>query len=184
MAQSCTTAPFTGPSGETCYLNTGTAVYQGVEGEGTYAFDGWLEGLSVFASYSYNSDKSQHLYLAVAPVWTAADGFVFKWDAFKFSLIDKIVGPQYSDVPNTPFYKLSTYNNTDVKLASVEIDNFEFSAGIYNIFNQRNLLAVKINDKAPIGGSSVYDTTNRGASLDQYYYAPPTNFQISVKATF
>ena len=182
--QPCTTAPFTGPAGETCALNTGTAVYQGFEGEGTYAFDGWLEGLSVFASGSYNSDKSNHLYLPAAPIWTAADGFVYKWDIFKVSLIDKIVGQQYSDTANTQFYKLTTYNNTDLKLGVTMAPGWELEGGFYNIFNQRNLLAVKVNDKTPIGGANVYNVTARGASLDQYYYAPPASFQVTLKASF
>jgi iron complex outermembrane receptor protein len=183
--QSCTSPPFTGPAGETCALNTGTAVYQGAEGEGTYAFDGMLDGLSVFSSGSYNSARSQHLFIKQAPLWTIADGFVYKWDFFKISLIDKIVGPQYSDTPNTPFYRIHTYNNTDVKVSvSLPAPGWELSAGIYNIFNQRNLLAVTVNDKAPIGGASVYDVGNRPSSLDQYYFAPSMNFQFTLKATF
>jgi len=185
VAQACTaTGPFAGPSGETCYLNTGKAIYQGVEAEGTYAFDGFLDGLSAFASYSYNSDRSQHLYLSQAPLWTAADGFVYKWDIFKISLIDKLVGPQYSDIANTQFYKLTTYNNTDLKLGVTMAPGWELEGGFYNIFNQRNLLAVKINDKTPIGGSSVYNVTARGSSLDQYYFAPPASFQVTLKASF
>ena len=46
--QACNIAPFTGSASETCALNTGIATYRGMEGEGTYAFDGDLEGLSVF----------------------------------------------------------------------------------------------------------------------------------------
>ena len=185
VAQNCTTSgPFAGPSGETCYANTGTAAYQGVEGEGTYAFDGTLDGLSAFASYSYNSDKSQHLYLATAPIWTAAEGLVYKWDMFKISLIDKLVGPQYSDLTNSRFYRLSSYNNTDLKMGVQFAPGWELDAGVYNILNQRNLLAVKINDTNPLGGANVYDVANRSASLDQYYYAPPLNTQITLKASF
>jgi len=183
--EACNQAPFTGEASETCALNTGTAVYQGAEGEGTYAFDGTLEGLSVFASGSYNSDRSQHLFLMQDPLWTVADGFAYKWDVFKVSLIDKIVGPQYTDTANTPFYRIHTYNNTDVKVSvSLPAPGWELSAGIYNIFNQRNLLAVKIADKTPIGGASVYDVANRPSSLDQYYFAPPMSFQFTLKASF
>ena len=104
--QSCTTAPFTGPIGETCALNTGVATYKGLEGEGTYAFSdddfgGWLKGVSVFASGSVNDAKSQGKYIKQAPLWTQATGIVYKTGAFKFSMIDKIVGPQYSDNANT-----------------------------------------------------------------------------------
>jgi hypothetical protein len=58
-----------------------------------------LDGLSVFASGSLiNSAKKR-----TAPVHQAgaaldaATGLVYKIDAFKFSLIDKLVGQQYSD---------------------------------------------------------------------------------------
>ena len=83
--QSCTQAPFTGPSGETCALNTGKAVYQGVEGQGTFAFGdddfgGALNGLSLFASGSINSAKSNHLTIKQAPLWTEATGLVYKID--------------------------------------------------------------------------------------------------------
>jgi iron complex outermembrane receptor protein len=184
--QSCTTAPFTGPAGEQCALNTGKAVYQGVEGETTYAFgdndfNGALNGLSVFASASYNSARSNHLAIKQAPFWTEATGLVYKIDAFKFSVIDKVVGQQYSDTNNTRFYKLGAYNNMDLK-GAWDIDNFELSLGVNNVLNARNLLSLTINDSNPIGGVNVYDVANRGSSLDQYYYAPPRSFQVSLKA--
>jgi iron complex outermembrane receptor protein len=185
----CTaTGQFAGPSGETCAVNTGVATYKGLEGEGTYAFGdddfgGWLKGVSVFASGSVNDAKSQGKYIKQAPLWTQATGIVYKTGGFKFSMIDKIVGPQYSDTTNTEFYKLTTYNNMDIK-ASYTLDNYDFTLGIYNVLNQRNLLSVTINDSAPIGGANVYDIANRGGSLDQYYYAPATSVQFSVAAHF
>lgn len=77
-------------------MNTGRALYQGVEGETTYAFGdddfgGALDGLSAFASASYNSTRSNHLDIKSAPLWTNATGLVYKIDAFKLSLIDKLV---------------------------------------------------------------------------------------------
>ena len=180
--------PGVGSPGETCDLNTGKATYEGVEGESTYAFTGqslgdWsLDGLSIFASGSINSSKSNHLYIKQAPLWTEADGIVYKFDMFKLSLIDKLVGQQYSDTANTQFYKLHAYNNMDFK-ASMDIENYELSVGIYNVLNQRNLLSTTINDKTTIG-ANVYNIAARGSSLDQYYFAPPINFQVSLKARF
>jgi iron complex outermembrane receptor protein len=184
--QNCTTSgPFAGPAGETCAQNTGTALYEGVEGEGTYAFGddmfgGVLDGLSVFASGSYNSSRSNHLTLPTAPLWTEATGLVYKMDAFKVSVIDKLVGQQYSDTTDTQFYKLGAYNNMDFK-ASYDFGIFELGFNIANLLNERNLLSVSINDKTPIGGANVYDTGSRGNSLDQYYYAPPRSYQVSLK---
>ncbi|HEX4271683.1 MAG TPA: TonB-dependent receptor [Rhizomicrobium sp.] len=185
----CTaTGQFAGPIGETCAVNTGVATYKGVEGEGTYAFNddvlgGALNGMSVFASGSLNDSKSGGFWIKQAPMWTEATGIIYKIDAFKFSMIDKLVGQQYSDSTNTTFYKLGAYNNMDLK-GSYTFDNYEFTMGVYNALNQRNLLAVTINDKNPIGGTNVYNIAARGGSLDQYYYAPSTSFQFSVTARF
>ncbi|HWC62250.1 MAG TPA: TonB-dependent receptor, partial [Rhizomicrobium sp.] len=186
--QACNLPPFTGPASESCALNTGTALYDGIEGETTFAFGdddfgGVLDGLSLFASGSYNSARSNHLFIKQAPLWTEATGLVYKLDAFKFSLIDKLVGQQYSDTTNTRFYKLGAYNNMDFK-ASWEIGNFEFGLGLNNVLNARNLLSVGINDGKPIGGVNVYDIASRNSSLDQYYYSPPRSIQVSAKARF
>jgi iron complex outermembrane recepter protein len=118
-----------------------------------------------------------------APMWTEASGLVYKTDWYRLSLINKIVGQQYSDTANSQFYKLGAYDNTDVK-AAVLLGNFELGVGVYNLFNERNLLAVGINDKAPIGGANVHDLLNRGASLDQYYFQPSRSFQISLTGRF
>jgi len=185
----CTAAgQFAGPIGETCAVNTGVATFKGIEGEGTYAFNddvlgGALNGVSVFASGSINDSKSGGFWIKQAPMWTQATGIIYKADQFKFSMIDKIVGQQYSDSTNSTFYKLGAYNNMDLT-GSYMLDNYEFSLGIFNALNQRNLLAVTINDKTPIGGANVYNVAARGGSLDQYYYAPPTSVQFSVTARF
>jgi len=185
--QSCTTAPFNGPIGETCALNTGTAFYKGIEGETTYAlgdaFNGMLDGLVLFVNGSLNSSKTQGKWVQQAPMWTEASGLVYKTDLYRISVINKLVGQQYSDTSNSQFYKLGAYNNTDVKAALI-LGNFELGVGVYNLFNERNLLSVGINDKAPIGGVNVHDLLNRGASLDQYYFQPSRSFQISVTGRF
>jgi iron complex outermembrane receptor protein len=181
--QSCSQAPFFGSPGETCAVNTGVATYKGIEGEGTYAFDGELEGLSVFLNGSVGSAKTQGKWIKNAPMWTSASGIFYKMGIWKFSVIDKLVGQQYSDAGNTTFYKLGSYNNMDAK-ASVAWENLEFGMGVSNVLNSRSLAAVGINDKSPIGGSGVNDIANRGFSLDQYYYQPSRGFQLTVKARF
>ncbi len=185
--QSCNQAPIFGPAGENCAVNTGTATYKGVEAEATYAFnddvwDGLLDGLVVFANGSLNSSKTQGKWVKQAPMWTEASGLVYKMNDIKFSLIDKVVGQQYSDGTNTQFYKLGAYNNTDIK-ASWTLGMIEMGVGIYNIFNERNLLSVGINDKATIG-ANVHDLLGRGASLDQYYFQPSRSYQLTLTAKF
>jgi iron complex outermembrane receptor protein len=185
--QPCNQAPLTGPSGETCAINTGAATYKGVEGEATYAFNddsfsGMLDGLVMFVNGSINSSKTQGKWVKQAPMWTEASGLVYKTDLFKISLINKLVGQQYSDATNTQFYKLGAYDNTDFK-ASVTFGQFELGLGLYNLFNERNLLSVGINDSATVG-ANVHDLTGRGASLDQYYFQPPRSYQISLTGRF
>jgi iron complex outermembrane recepter protein len=181
--QACNLAPIFGSPGETCGVNTGTATYKGIEGEGTYAFDGELEGLSVFLNGSLNSSKTGGFWVKQAPMWTSAQGIFYKSGIWKFSLIDKVIGQQYSDATNTTFYKLGAFSNMDAK-TSVSWDNLEFGVGIYNLLNSRSLAAVGINDKTPGSGSSVEDIGNRGSSLDQYYYQPSRSFQFTIKARF
>ncbi len=180
--QPCNQAPFFGSAGETCAVNTGVATYKGIEGEGTYAFDGELEGLSVFLNASLGSAKTQGKWIKGAPMWTSASGVFYKMGIWKFSLIDKLVGQQYSDAGNTSFYKLGAYNNMDAK-GSVTYGPLEFILGISNVLNSRSLAAVGINDKTTIG-AGVNDLGNRGASLDQYYFQPSRGFQFTVKARF
>jgi iron complex outermembrane receptor protein len=182
--QACNLAPIFGSSGETCGVNTGTATYKGIEAEGTYAFDGEMEGLAVFLNGSLNNSKTQGKWIKQAPMWTSASGIFYKMGIWKFSLIDKIVGQQYSDATNTTFYKLGAYNNMDTK-ASVTWQNLEFGVGIFNLLNSRSLASVGIVDsKTPIGGSDVNDYTNRTGSQDQYYFQPSRSFQLTLKARF
>jgi iron complex outermembrane receptor protein len=181
--QNCGQAPFFGSPGETCATNTGTATYKGIEAQGTYAFDGDLQGWAVFLNGSLNSSKSGGKWLKQAPMWTSASGIFYKSGMWKFSLIDKVVGQQYSDNTNTSFYKLGAYNVMDFK-GGLTWENYEIDLGIYNLLNSRSLASVGINDKSPIGGASVYDYVNRPSSLDQYYFQPSRSFQLTVKANF
>jgi iron complex outermembrane receptor protein len=182
--QACNLAPIFGPSGFTCALNTGTATYKGLEGEGTYAFDGDLDGLAMFLNGSLISGKSNGLWLKQVPMWTGAAGITYKNGDYKLSLIDKLVGQQYSDNADTRFYKLGAYHNMDFKGSVTLTDNLEVSAGIYNVFNSQYLLAAGIVDKAPIGGANVLDIAARGGSQDTYAFQPSRNYQITLKAVF
>jgi iron complex outermembrane receptor protein len=137
--------------------------------------------LAVFVNGSLNSSKSGGKWLKQAPMWTSASGVTYKWGMWKLSLIDKLVGQQYSDNADTSFYKLGAYNVMDFK-GGFTWENFEVSLGVFNLLNSRSLASVGINDKPPLSGSSVNDYTNRPNSLDQYYFQPSRSFQLSVKA--
>jgi iron complex outermembrane recepter protein len=172
------------PSDE-CFVNTGSAIYKGVEGEGTYAFEGDLEGFSLFASASDNYAKTAGATVKNAPLWTEATGLVYKGGPFKVSLIDKLVGQQYVGKQSlsaalSSFYKLPAYNNMDFK-GSWTFGNFELGMAIANLLQQKNLLTVTVNDKAAVG-ASLFDYAGRGTSLDQYFFAPQRSIQISITA--
>jgi iron complex outermembrane receptor protein len=188
--QLCNLAPFFGSSGETCALNTGTAFYRGIEGEGTYAFDGVLEGLSIFLNGTVGSAKSNNLFLKQAPLWTSAQGIFYKSGGWKVSLIDKIVGQQYSDNADTQFYKLPAYNNVDFK-TSYTFGTMEFGFNVSNLLNSAYLGAVSIGDSSITAGNStvagapaaanVFDVVNRPNSKDQYNFMPERGYQVTVK---
>ncbi|HEY4264276.1 MAG TPA: TonB-dependent receptor [Micropepsaceae bacterium] len=168
-----------GLAGDTCGVNTGEALYKGIEGETTYAFNddimsGALRGLVAFINGSVNSAKSQGFYLKQAPMWTAAAGLVYKRDAFKISLIDKLVGPQYSDNAQNVNYKVHAYNNMDATVG-YDFGRFEASVGVYNVLGSRSVLAITENDAAFIA--------DRLLSTDQYYFQAPRSFMVTLKAS-
>jgi TonB dependent receptor len=110
---------------------------------------------------------------------------VYKMDAFKFSLIDKLVGQQYVgkqtfNAALSQFYRLPAYNNMDLK-TSYTIGRFDLGLAVSNVLNQRNLLTLTVNDSSSVGASP-FDYSHRGTSLDQYFFAPSRGFEVSVTA--
>ncbi|MDE2161628.1 MAG: TonB-dependent receptor [Alphaproteobacteria bacterium] len=177
-----------GPSGDLCFVNTGNATYKGVEGETTYAFngdvfDGALDGLAIFVNGSLMSSKSKGKWVKQAPMWTAAGGLIYKAHDWKLSLIDKLVGQQYSDNADSTFYKLGAYNNMDFT-GSYTIGRLEIGGGVYNVLDSRHIVSLSENDSTPIGGTSAQQLLLRGGSLDQYFFQPERSFQITLKARF
>ena len=205
-----------GPASDTCNFNAGTVIYKGVEGETTYAFgddafNGVLDGLALFANGSINSAKAHTNPLnplspsfqdKQAPFWTAAGGLIYKSNGWKLSLIDKLTGQQYEDSPGkrlfvngSEFYRLGAYNNMDFTgsydLGAIGLGaDIEVGGGVYNLLDSTKIVSITINDKAPLGGTSAQDITNRvscGAnkcSLDQYFFQPERSFQFTLKARF
>jgi iron complex outermembrane receptor protein len=169
-------------SSETCYLNTGKALYKGIEGEGTYAFDRVgsvnLKGLSVFANGALMSSKVTSGQYAghweqSAPRWTVAAGLIYKTDDWKFAVIDKLVGAQYSDVQNIDADRIPSYNNVTLT-AGYTIGNFEGSVSIDNLLNSRSVISIT-------EGNQLGFTT---ASTDQYFFQAPRSVMGTLKARF
>ena len=192
--QACHMAPSDGPAGFTSSSNTGTAYYKGVEGEGTYAFDGALDGLAAFVNASLISGTSgtrtgtgtrndgKSAWLKQVPMWTAAAGLTYKTGGWKLSIIDKLVGQQYSDNADTLFYKLPAYNKADAKI-SCDFGNYQIGLNIDNLLGDRSIAAMGIVDKATVG-NSIYDYAGRGTSQDTYSFLPSRSFQLTVRAAF
>jgi iron complex outermembrane recepter protein len=168
-----------GPSGETCFVNTGTATYKGIEGEGTYdfgtLFGGALHGLQGFLNGSVMSAKSNGLWIAAAPRYTVAGGVMYKTAQWKFSLLDKSVGPQYATNDNSPNYQLQAYSNVDANIGYT-VGRVELGATISNLLNSRKVLSVTQNDSSW--------QVNRLLSLDQYFFQPLRSTMLTLKARF
>lgn len=167
------------PQGETCYQNTGQAVYQGVEGEATYAvpdefMDGLFHGLVIFANGAYNSARSNHFQLKAAPLWTSAAGLIYKVDAWRFSLIAKGVGPQWSDNKDNPLYKVHAYSDLTFSTGYTFGGRYELSVSVDNLLGTRNTLSITEND-------STYQT-DRLMSIDQYFFQPARSAMLTLKA--
>jgi outer membrane receptor protein involved in Fe transport len=112
-------------------------------------------------------------------------------DDWNLSVIDKVVGQQYSDNTNTTFYKLGAYNQMDFK-GSYSFSNYEFSLGLFNVLNSRSLAAVTINDASTTAGNvvgmpaatGVNDYAHRLNSLDGYSFQAQRSIQFTARAQF
>ena len=171
-------------SSEFCYQNNGAAVYEGIEGEGTYAFDNLfgfdLHGLSVFANGAWMYSKADGgNWEPNAPIWTAAAGILYQTHNWKFGLIDKWVGPQYADAANNPYYELHTYSNLTAtagyKLDWQGVGTAELSVNVDNLLDGRKETAVTENGF--VGAANHWQN-----SVDQYFFQAPRS--VFVNLTF
>ncbi|HTW36277.1 MAG TPA: TonB-dependent receptor [Rhizomicrobium sp.] len=169
-------------SSESCYVNNGSATYQGIEGEGTYAFDtlfGYdVHGLSAFANGALMSSKADGgLWEPNAPMWTAAAGILYQSSQWKFGLIDKLVGPQYSDTDNLKYYELHTYGNLTATagyaLEWQGVGSAELSLNVDNLLDSRKdtLITEATNNVA---------ATSWQNSLDQYFFQAPRSIFVNL----
>ncbi len=155
-------------NGETVFSNLGGAVYKGIEAQGTYAFQ---EGIAVFANASLNSAKTKDTQkqIAKAPQWTAAGGLILKYGQAGASLIEKIVGTQWSIAGEPAAYKVSPYNTTDLTI-TYDFPHVRLIGGVYNLFNNTNITALSSQGSTP--------------AFDQYYFQGGRAFQLTAKVTF
>jgi len=161
----------TAPASEgTVYINLGRAVYKGVEGQLTYAFD---NGLAVFANASRNYAKTHNpgvarTQIANAPMWTAAGGVLFKRGPVKFSLIDKYTGPQYATEGEPAAYRIAGYNSA-ILSARYEIGPVRIGVEVNDLFDSTKITNINQGKTAP---------------YDQYFYQPGRSVMGDVTITF
>lgn len=172
----CSVAEVGGSPNDTCYLDNGKATYKGIEGEGNYSFDELygvdLHGLNVFANGALMSSKSAGKWEPNAPNWTAAAGILYKQNGWKFSLIEKLVGPQYSDTANTKQYEMQTYGNLNGTIG-YSYGPAELYLSADNLLDSRKTTAITINDKT-------YQP-DRMNSTDQYFFQAPRSVMLTLK---
>ena len=166
---------------ETCYVNNGKALYKGIEGEGTYAFGQIgnvdLKGLSLFTNGALMSSKAEGgLWQPNAPRWTLAAGILYKTGDWKFALIDKAVGAQYSDTTNNDLSRIPSYNGLNLT-AGYTYQNAEFSLNVDNLTDSRAVILIKENSSNKPQGFTA-------ASLDQYYYQAPRSVMGTIRVRF
>ncbi len=161
-----------GPKSNNYYVNLpGTVVYKGVEGEATYAM---RFGLALFANGSVNSAKDDTgNQIKEAPEWTAALGLIYKGHGFTASMINKFVGPSWADNGEPAAYKINAYNTTNL-VVGYDFGRFKIQGGIYNLFDNRNVTDISINDGP---------TPNPLDNHDQYWWQPERSFQLTLRAT-
>jgi iron complex outermembrane receptor protein len=186
--------------GDTFYINDGKALYKGIEGEGTYAFGKYgdldLEGLSIFANGALMSSKqtgggavsgnNPEIYAGLwepnAPRWTFAGGLMFKRDAWKFAIIDKVIGAQYADQLNDDNGRLPSYNNLNLT-AGYTFGFAEASISIDNLLNSRSLISISPGDAKDVNGSKTVAAFGP-TSQSQYFYQAPRSVMGTLKVSF
>ena len=163
----------TGSGATAGFTNIGGALYQGVEGQVTFAV---TKNIALFANGSRNraTDNTTDLQIFNAPLSTAAGGAIVRVGAFRFSLIDKFTGPQYVKVvssalvPNNGGRRRIAPYNTAILAASYEIGSFKIGAEVTDLFDSKRITNIK--------NSSSTNPASVGLPLadnfDQYYFQP------------
>jgi iron complex outermembrane recepter protein len=140
------------------FTNIGGALYKGVEGQVTYAFE---NGLAVFANGSSNYAKTKttpSLQIDKAPVMTAAGGIIYKNGPIRFSLISKYTGAQYISnsglgttlIEITPVvgianrFRIAPYN-TAIISASYDFGMVRAGIKVSDLFDSKKVINVSGN---------------------------------------
>jgi len=167
------TVTLVGGATDTAWFNEGGVIYKGVEGQATYVLG---HGFAAFINGSLNSarEKVTHNIVSNSPKSTAAAGILYKSGPIKFSLIDKLVGPQYVTSENfvpatglnvlTRSVRIAPYNDTIIAL-SYQWNRFVFGVQVTDLFNSEKIENINLSGSGP--SFSTLNTTG-----DQLYYQP------------
>jgi iron complex outermembrane receptor protein len=176
ISNNYTTVTNTTTCPDTCFENTGKAVYKGLEGEGTYAFDNMfgfdVHGLSVFMNGALMYSKSNGYWVQSAPEWTAAAGIIYQTQHWKFGLIDKHVGRQFSDNKDLKQYEIPVYSQLNLT-AGYSYGNAEFDIQVDNLLDSRKV--TEITENGYVGTPSWQN------SVDQYFFQGPRMVMGTIK---
>jgi len=180
-------------TGQSIYVNAGTALYQGLEAEGTYVL---MEGLSVYASAAlieaqFTSGPNNGLRAPDAPNYTAAGGFIYDNGFIFGSLLQKFTGGFYGSsgevastaTVNNNLNYVKAYNTTDfaIGLRSSALhdlgigNSMKVRLGINNILNHTNTVEIA-------GAPSTLMPSN--ASTLTYQFLPGRTFYGTVTIDF
>jgi outer membrane receptor protein involved in Fe transport len=102
-----------------------------------------------------------------------AAGLIYKTDEWKFAVIDKLVGAQYSDVQNVDADRIPSYNNVTLT-AGYNFGPAEMAISIDNLLNSRSVISIS-------EGNQLGFTP---ASTDQYFFQAPRSVMGTLKAHF
>ena len=131
----------------------------------------------MFLNGSLMSSKAQGgLWEPNAPAYTLAGGILFKSANWKFGVIDKVVGQQYSDAANLKFYKLPAYNDLSATIGYA-FGNYEVDVSADNLLGSRAAILIT---EATNGVAQ----TNPATSLDQYFFQSPMSVMVTLKAHY
>lgn len=168
------------PGVGTVFFNSGKAVYKGVEGQATYAFN---NGLALFANGSRNyaktnNDNAPHYQLPNAPFWTAAAGVLYKHGPIRFSFIDKYTGAQSATGDGDNRYRIGSYNNAIIAVR-YDIGPFRIGVEVNDLFDTTSLTNIN-------AGKDYTDKTTGAVSrpYDQFYYQPGRSVTGDITVTF
>jgi iron complex outermembrane receptor protein len=157
-------ASSTSPVDGVIFTNIGGALYKGIEGQVTYAFN---NGFALFANASRNYAKAKSLtaagiraQVAKAPLSTAAAGILYKHGPIRFSLTDKWTGPQFAD--QSDLIRIDPYNTVNLA-ASYDIGPARVGINVTDLLDSQKIVQIS---------GSVDPTTHLLTPSAQFYYQP------------